>query len=331
MTTRLLTSTRRALSAAAAIAACLLSPGAAQAQPGAKQLTIVVPFPAGAGPDLAARVLGEKLAVRLSRAVVVENRPGVGGLVGAGAVAKAAPDGSTLLLAPNTLAISPHVLPKGAGGGIDVQKDLSPVIAVATTPMLIVANPTLGATTIEQLVALAKAKPDLAFGSAGNGSPMHFAGEMFASAAGLKMTHVPYRGVAPSVTAAIGGEIKLLFVALGGAAQHLESGRLLAIAVAERARTPLLPNVPTLTERGIKGVEVNAWYGVFTTAATPGATIAALNEAFNEAVRQPDVRKRLGDAGLELRGGSAQELAELMRQDDQRYGRIARELKITAD
>ena len=331
MTTRLLTSTRRALSAAAAIAACLLSPGAAQAQPGAKQLTIVVPFPAGAGPDLAARVLGEKLAVRLSRAVVVENRPGLGGLVGAGAVAKAAPDGSTLLLAPNTLAISPHVLPKGAGGGIDVQKDLSPVIAVATTPMLIVANPTLGATTIEQLVALAKAKPDLAFGSAGNGSPMHFAGEMFASAAGLKMTHVPYRGVAPSVTAAIGGEIKLLFVALGGAAQHLESGRLLAIAVAERARTPLLPNVPTLTERGIKGVEVNAWYGVFTTAATPGATIAALNEAFNEAVHQPDVRKRLGDAGLELRGGSAQELAELMRQDDRRYGRIARELKITAD
>ncbi len=331
MTTRRLTMFRRACVSAVAIAACVLPLGAAQAQPAGKQITIVVPFPAGAGPDLAARVLGEKLAVRLARAVVVENRPGVGGLVGAGAVAKAAPDGSTLLLAPNTLAISPHVLPKGAGGGIDVQKDLAPVIAVATTPMLIVANPTLGATTIEQLVALAKAKPELAFGSAGNGSPMHFAGEMFASAAGLKMTHVPYRGVAPSVTAAIGGEVKLLFVALGGAAQHLESGRLLAIAVAERARTPLLPNVPTLTERGIKGVEVNAWYGVFTAAATPAVTIAALNEAFNEAVRQSDVRKRLSDAGLELRGGSAQELAALMRQDDQRYGRIARELKITAD
>ena len=265
--------------------------------------------------------------------MVVENRPGVGGLVGAGAVAKATPDGSTLLLAPNTLAISPHVLPKGAGGGIDVQKDLAPVIAVATTPMLIVANPTLGTTTIEQLIALAKAKPDLAFGSAGNGSPMHFAGEMFASAVGLKLMHVPYRGVAPSVTAAIGGEVKLLFVALGGAAQHLESGRLLAlaVAVAERVRTPLLPNVPTLTERGVKGVEVNAWYGVFTAAATPGATIATLNEAFNEAVRQPDMRKRLSDAGIELRGGTPQELAELMRQDDQRYARIARELTITAD
>ena len=331
MTTRHPTPLRSALFGALAITACMLPHGALQAQPAGKQLTIVVPFPAGAGPDLAARVLGEKLAVRLARPVVVENRPGVGGLLGAGAVAKAAPDGSTLLLAPNTLAISPHVLPKGAGGGIDVQKDLAPVIAVATTPMLIVANPTLSATTIEQLVALAKAKPELAFGSAGNGSPMHFAGEMFASAAGLKMTHVPYRGVAPSVTAAIGGEVKLLFVALGGAAQHLESGRLLALAVAERARTPLLPNVPTLTERGIKGVEVNAWYGVFTAAATPAATITALNEAFNEAVRQPDVRKRLTDAGLELRGGSAQELADLMRQDDQRYGRIARELKITAD
>ena len=325
------TTPRRVLAGALAIAAFILPHGISQAQPGAKQLTIVVPFPAGAGPDLAARVLGEKLAVRLARAVVVENRPGVGGLLGAGAVAKAAPDGSTLLLAPNTLAISPHVLPKGAGGGIDVQKDLAPIIAVATTPMLIVANPTLGATTIEQLITLAKAKPDLAFGSAGNGSPMHFAGEMFASAAGLKMTHVPYRGVAPSVTAAIGGEVKLLFVALGGAAQHLESGRLLALAVAERVRTPLLPNVPTLTERGIKGVEVNAWYGVFTAAATPAATIAALNEAFKAAVRQSDVRKRLTDAGLELRGGTAPELAELMRQDDQRYGRIARDLKITAD
>ncbi len=331
MTTRRPTSLRSALFGALAIAACMLPHGAAHAQPAGKQLTIVVPFPAGAGPDLAARVLGEKLAVRLARAVVVENRPGVGGLLGAGAVAKAAPDGSTLLLAPNTLAISPHVLPKGAGGGIDVQKDLAPIVAVATTPMLIVANPTLGATTIEQLVALAKAKPELAFGSAGNGSPMHFAGEMFASAAGLKMTHVPYRGVAPSVTAAIGGEVKLLFVALGGAAQHLESGRLLALAVAERARTPLVPNVPTLTERGIKGVEVNAWYGVFSAAATPAAAIAALNEAFNEAVRQSDARKRLSDSGIELRGGTPQELAALMREDDQRYGRIARELKITAD
>lgn len=316
------------------LAATLLASASlcAFAQPAGKQITIVVPFPAGAGPDIAARVIGEKLAARTSRAVIVENRPGVGGLVGAAAVAKATADGSTLLLAPNTLAISPHVLPKGSGGGIDVQKDLAPVIMPATTPMLIVANPSLGVTTVEQLVALARSsRPELAYGTAGNGSPMHFAAAMFSEAIGAKMTHVPYRGVAPSVVATIGGEVRLLFVALGGVAQHLNSGKLLAVAVAERARSGMLPNVPTLTERGVKGVEVNAWYGVFSAAGTPAPTIASLNEAINEVLKMADVRERLNGAGLELRGGSPQELAEVMRQDDQRYGRIARDLKITAD
>jgi tripartite-type tricarboxylate transporter receptor subunit TctC len=321
---------RLAVLLAASIVA--LAPTFATAQPAGKQITIVVPFPPGAGPDIAARVMGEKLATRLARAVVVENRPGVGGLVGAGAVAKATPDGSTLLLSPNTLVISPHVLPKGAGGGLDVMKDLLPVVMPATTPMLMIANPALGAATVEQVVALAKSsKPELAWGSAGNGSPMHFAGAMFGEAIGAKLSHVPYRGSAPLVTATIGGEIKLGFVGLGGVSQHLAAGKLVAIAVAEKARTPLLPNVPTFTERGVKGVEVNAWYGIFAAAGTPPATVASLNEAFNEVLKLPDLRERLGNAGLEMRGGKPQDLGEVMRADDARYGRIARELKISAD
>ncbi len=303
----------------------------AQAQTSGRTLTIVVPFPAGAGPDLAARTLGEKLAARTGQPVIVENKPGVGGLVGAAAVARASADGNTLLLAPNTLAISPHVLPKGAGGGIDVVKDLAPIITVATTPILIAANPQVGIQNVEQLLAAIKKQPELAYGTAGNGSPMHFAGVMLNRAAGVKLLHVPYRGVAPSVVAAMGGEVPLLFVALGGVSGQLKAGKLVPVAVAEKSRSKLLPNVPTLAEGGIKGVEVNAWYGLFAPAGTPAAAIARLNQEVNEILRMPEVRERLEAAGLELVGGTAEALAATVGADYERYGRIARELQIRAD
>jgi tripartite-type tricarboxylate transporter receptor subunit TctC len=303
----------------------------AHAQTAGKPVTIVVPFPPGAGPDLAARVIGEKLAARIGSPVIVDNKPGAGTLIGAGAVAKAAPDGQTWLLVTNTLVISPHILPKGAGGGIDVQKDLQPVLALATTPMLVVANPALGASNVEQLLTLAKKSPELTFGSAGNGSPMHFAGEMFAAAAGVKLNHVPYRGVAPLVTAGLGGEVKLLFVGLGGVAQHLKSGKLVALAVAEKARTPQLPEVPTLAERGVKGVELNAWYGLFAPAGTPAPVVQRMAAEVAEVLKMADVRARLEGAGLEIAVEPAAALATMVKGDGERYGRIARQYQITAD
>ena len=303
---------------------------AAQTFP-SKPITIVVPFPPGGGPDLAARVLAEKLAPKFGQPVVVDNRPGAGALLGASAVARSAADGHTLLLTPNTMAISPHVLPAGAGGGVDVHKDLVPVISPATTPMVLVANPSLGVTNLKAAMDAARKSPGLPYGSPGNGSPMHFAGEMLKSAAKVDLMHVPYRGVGPSITAALSGEVKLLFTGLGGAVPHIKGGKLVPLALTEKKRSPLLPDVPTATEQGVSGVEVNAWYGVFAPTGTPAPVIARLNQAFNEALQLPDVREKLAGAGLDVLGGTPQVLADFMKADNERYGKLAKELNIKAD
>ena len=314
----------------AALAAALPFAALAQTFPG-KPITIVVPFPPGGGPDLAARVLAEKLAPKLGQAVVVDNRPGAGALLGAGMVARSAADGHTILLTPNTMVISPHVLPAGAGSGLDVHKDLVPVISPATTPMVLVANPQLGVTTLKAALEAAKKSPGLPYGSPGNGSPMHFAGEMLKSAAKVDLMHVPYRGVGPSITAALSGEVKLLFTGLGGAVPHIKGGKLVPLALTEKKRSPLLPDVPTAAEQGVAGVEVNAWYGVFAPTGTPAAVVARLNKEFNDALQLPDVREKLAGAGLDILGGSPQVLADFMKADNERYGKLAKELNIKAD
>lgn len=314
-----------------ALAGALPLQATAQAAFPARQVTLVVPFPAGGGPDLAARIIGEKLAPRLGQPVVVDNKPGAGALVGASFVAKATPDGHTLLLTPNTMIISPHVLPPGAGGGVDVMKDLAPVIAPATTPLVLVANPSLGATNLKAAIEAARKSPGLPYGSAGNGSPMHFAGEMLKKSTKADLMHVPYKGVAPSITAALAGEVKLLYVGLGGAVPHIKSGKLVPLAVTESRRSELLPEVPTATEQGVPGVEVNAWYGVFAPAATPAATIARINREINEVIKMPEVRDKLMAAGIEVAGGTPQVLEGFMKADNQRYGTLARELNIKAD
>ncbi len=317
------------LLAGAALAA-LAGPAAAQAFP-SKVVTLVVPFPAGGGPDVAARVLADKLAPKLGQPVVVENKPGAGALLGASFVARAPADGHTLLFTPNTMVISPHVLSPGAGSGVDVHKDLVPVIAPATTPLALLANPSLGVKNLKELVEAAKKSPGIPYGSAGNGSPMHFAGEMLKKSAKVDLLHVPYRGVAPSVTAALSGEVKLLYVALGGALQHIRSGKLVPLALTEKSRSHMLPDLPTATEQGFPGVELAAWYGVFAPAGTPAAAIARINQEMNDALKLPDVREKFTGAGLETLGGTPQVLADFMKADNERYGSLARELNIKAD
>jgi tripartite-type tricarboxylate transporter receptor subunit TctC len=326
-----LLSRRLALAWLAALPAATLAQAPAPATFPSRQVTLVVPFPAGGGPDLAARIIGEKLAPRLGQPVVVDNKPGAGALVGASFVAKAPADGHTLLLTPNTMVISPHVLAPGAGGGVDVHKDLVPVIAPATTPLVLVAHPSLGATKLQAALEAARKSPGLPYGSAGNGSPMHFAGEMFKRSTKLDLMHVPYRGVAPSITAALGGEVKLLYVGLGGAVPHIKSGKLVPLAVTEAKRSELLPEVPTATEQGVGGVEVNAWYGVFAPAATPTAVVLRINREINEVIKMPEVRDKLMGAGIEVLGGTPQVLADFMKADNQRYGTLAKELAIKAD
>jgi tripartite-type tricarboxylate transporter receptor subunit TctC len=228
------------------------------------------------------------------------------------------------------MAISPHVLAPGAGGGIDVNRDLLPVIAPATTPLVLVASPSLGVSNLKGLLEQAR-KGGLAYGSPGNGSPMHFAGEMFKRSAAVDLLHVPYRGVAPSLNAALAGEVKLLYTGVGGALQHIKAGKLVPLALTEKARSALLPDVPTATEQGVANVEVNAWYGVFAPAATPAAVVQRINQEINAVIRLPDVRERFLGAGIEPLGGTAQVLADFMKADTQRYGQLARELGIKAD
>ena len=303
----------------------------AQSYP-ARQVSIVVPFPPGGGVDLAARVIGEKLAARLGQSFVVDNRPGVGGLAGASIVARAAPDGHTLLMAPNTIAISPHILVKGAAGGIDVLKDLVPIIQPAYVPMVLVVHPQLGVTTVAELIALAKRSPGLPYASAGNGSPMHFAGEMFKKAAGVDMLHVPYKGMQASITDTLGGQVKVLFVSLGSAVIPLiKANKLVPLAVTEARRTQFLPDLPTLTELGIPGVEVDAWYGLLAPRGTPAAVIARLNQEINAILEMPEVREKLNAGGIELRGGTAEAFGVAIRDDYARYGRIAQEIGIKSD
>jgi len=256
----------------------------------------------------------------------------VGGLAGASAVAKAPADGYTMLVAPNTIAISPHLLPKGAGGGVDVMKDLVPVIMPASTPMILVVNPSLGVKSVPELVALAKKEPGIAFATAGNGSPMQIAGELFKKAAGIDLLHVPYKGVGPSLNDTLSGQVKVLFVSLaGGVSQHIKSGKLVPIAVTEKRRTPLLPDVPTMAELGYKGVEVDAWYGVLVPTGTPAEAIALLNREINAVIQLPDVRERLAGVGIDVRGGTAEAFGAEMRDDNARYGRIIQEFGIKAD
>jgi tripartite-type tricarboxylate transporter receptor subunit TctC len=303
----------------------------AQAWP-ARNVSLVVPFPPGGGPDLFARIAAEKLPSRLGQVFIVENRPGVGGLAGASAVAKSNPDGHTLLIAPNTIAIAPHVLPKGAAGGVDVMKDLVPIIMPASTPMMLVVNPQLGVKSVQELVALARRKPGLPFASAGNGSPMHIAGELFQKAAGIDLQHVPFTGVAPSVTATLGGQVNVLFVAMGGGiAQHIRSGKLRVLAVTEKRRTQQMPDVATMAELGYKGVETDAWYGILAPAGTQAAVVSRINQEMNALLAMPDVRERLLSAGIDPRGGTPEAFAAEMRDDYARYGRIVREFHIKAD
>ena len=297
-----------------------------------RPVTIVVPFPPGGGPDFFARLLAERLPARIGQPILVENRPGVGGLAGASVVAKSAPDGHTFLICPNTLAIAPHLLGKGAGGGIDVLTDLVPIIQPAATPMMLVVNQESGIKSVAELVALAKQKPGLPYASAGNGSPMHIAGELFKQAAGIDLLHVPFKGVAPSVTETLSGRVSVLFVAMGGGvAQHLRSSKLAVIAITERRRTKLLPDIPTMAELGYPSVATDAWYGIFGPTGTPAEVVARMNREVNALIALPEVRERMNTAGLDVRGGTADAFAAELRDDHARYGRIVREFGIKAD
>ena len=294
-----------------------------------KPITIIVPFPAGAGPDVMARLLAERLGPVLKETIVVENRPGASGMVGATVVARAPADGHTLLLTPNTLFIAPHLVAAGAKPPVDVIGDFAPVIMPSQTTMLMVANPKLGVKTAKEFADLAKKKP-LNYASSGNGSVLHIAGELFANAAGVKITHVPYRGIAPAVTDVIAGHVEVTFSGLAPVRQHINSGALVALAVVEPKRSAAMPQLSTAIEQGLKDVAVEGWYAVLAPKGTPQPVIDRLNKEINTILAMPDLKQKVEQTGEVVLGGTPADLAKRVKADYDRYGEIVRRLKITA-
>jgi len=322
----------RRLALAAAVSAAALSlagPAAAQAPWPSKPITLVVAYPAGGDTDAMARLYAEKLSTRLGQPVVVDNKPGASGIIGNSYVAKAAADGYTLLLTPSTFSIATLVIKTGPANAYDVQNDFTPIVLTGTQPLFLVSGAG-GAKDLKELIANAKAKP-LSYASPGSGSPMHILGELFNKSAGVKLSHVPYKGVAPAVNDVLGGHVPLTYITWGPVAPHIAQGKMTALAVADSARSPLAPNVPTLAELGVKNVEVNAWQGLMGPKGLPADIVAKLNGHMNEILKMPDVAEKMKVFGALPAGGEPARLAKVNADDHARFGKIIKDFGIQAD
>jgi tripartite-type tricarboxylate transporter receptor subunit TctC len=307
---------------------CAFSATAAEPYP-SQPIKWVVPFPPGGAMDTMARTLGERLSASMKQPVVIENRAGAGGAIGSGMVAKAAPDGRTMMIVSIGHAVNPSIYPKLP---YDATKDFEPVSLVGIVPNLLVAHPSVKANNVKELIALAKAQPGkLTYASAGNGTTVHLAAELFNSMAGVDIMHVPYKGSAPAVTDLMGGQVDIMFDSLSSAKPYVESGRLKALAVTTSKRSSVFPNVPTIAESGLPGYELSGWYAVFVPAKTPRPIVDRLNAELVKALKQPDVRARFAQIGAEPVGSSPQELANTLKTETVRWARVVRERNIKAD
>ncbi len=317
--------------AAAAVPILLAhAPAAAQDTFPTRQLRMIVPFSVGGTSDVLGRLIGQALGDALGHQVVIENRPGANGNIGADLVAKAAPDGYTLLLvADGTMVINPSMYPNLP---FDPVRDFAPVARVALVPLIIVANPKFAATSPAELVALGKSSPtELFFASAGPGSTGHLAGELLKSRTGMKMTHVAYKGGGQAVTDVVAGQIPLLVTALATAGQFIKDGRLKAVAMTSGKRVAGAPDVPTLAESGAPGTEgfdVASWYGIVAPAGTPEPVVRRLNAELVKILGSAEIRARLQVLGAEPIGDSPQEFAGVIRDDLARWAKIVKDAGI---
>ncbi len=301
--------------------ACVLSSANAQQFP-ARPVKIVVGFTPGGGVDINARLLASKLGDILGQPVIVENKPGAGTNIAADFVAKSAPDGYTLFFNSPAVAINMSLY---KNPGYDALKDFAPVSVFSDSTNILVVPASLPVKTVKDLIALAKEKPGaLNFSSAGSGSTQHLAGELFKLRTGTQMVHVPYRGSAPSIAALLAAEVQLSFVNPLAIGSHVKSGRLRALAVAGAKRAALLPDVPTMKEAGVDGVEVPLWFGLLAPAATPREAIATLAAGVQRAAKDPDMRKRLEEQGGEPVGSTPEEFAALLREEVAKWAEVVK-------
>jgi tripartite-type tricarboxylate transporter receptor subunit TctC len=311
---------------AALVAMLAALPGAAAANEFAGQITrVVVPFAAGGGTDVIARTLAQEMARELGGTVIVENKPGAGTVIGTDFVAKAPPDGRTLVMATFAHAVNPSLRGKLP---FDADKDFAPVSLVARSFNIVVVNPNAGIASIADLIRMAKQKPDaLNFGTFGPGTSAHLAGELFKSLAGVKMTAVHYRGAAPAITDLLGGSIQVMFTTAASVTSLVKDGRLKALAVTSAARASTLPDVPAVAE-AVPGYAAESWYGLFAPAKTPASAIALLGAAVDKAIRAPAFDKLVTNEGLILVGGAPEQLGRYVQGEEARWRKVVQDAGI---
>ena len=302
----------------------------ALAQYPSKPIHLIVPFPPGGGNDTVARAIAQQISPELGQPVVIDNRPGAGGSVGAELAAKAAPDGYTLFLA----GVGSHVVNPNLHKKLpyDPLKDFAPITLIASAPSVLVVNPKVPAQNIAEFTAYARANPGkLNYASNGNGSAAQLAAAMYESMAGVKMVHVPYKGIAPAMTDLMGGEVQLMFGTVVALVPHIQSGKLRALAVTGKKRSSLLTEVPTLAESGLPDYQAGSWYGVEAPAGTPREIIDRLNGVMVKALKQPDVVKRLAAEGAEVIGSTPEEFGAHIKSELARVGAVVRAAGIRAE
>ena len=314
----------------AALALALAASGAAAQDWPSKPIRFIVPYPPGGGTDIIARIVQDKLSSALGQTIVIDNRGGAAGNIGTELAAKAAPDGYTFLFTLSSHTINPIVYGKL---NFDVEKDFAPVSLVASLPQIITAHPGTPFSDLAGMVAYAKANPGrINYASAGNGSPSHLAGELMKLKTGIEMTHVPYKGGGPAATAALGGEVQVMFISIPAALQHVKAGKLKALAVTTLKRTPSAPEIPTVAEAlNLPDYEVDSWFALFAPAKTPPAIVARLQAEVAKVVALPDIKEKLllqGTAGV---GSTSAELDKVVRDELVKWAAVAKSANIKVD
>jgi tripartite-type tricarboxylate transporter receptor subunit TctC len=313
-------------------AAVGLAPGLASAQaPDAwpnKPVRLILPFPPGGPTDILGRMIADRLTASFGQPVVIENRGGAGGNVGAEAAAKSVPDGYTFLLVSNPIVISPSLYSKL---NYDPQKDFAPVSLLATVPNVMVTYPSLGVSTLQEFIALAKSKPGMNFGSGGAGTSNHAAGELFNIVAGVKLVHVPYKGVNLAMNDVLAGRIQLVVIGVPAAGPHIKAGRLRALAVIAPQRLPALPDVPTVAEAGLSNFEVTTFYGMLAPTGTPGAIVRRLNAELVRIMHSPELKDRLAAMATDPATDTPEEFAEFLKRETAKWAEVVRKADLRVD
>ncbi|MGZ5177217.1 MAG: tripartite tricarboxylate transporter substrate binding protein [Burkholderiales bacterium] len=294
-----------------------------------KPVRMIVPYSPGGNADIQARYIAERLTDALGKQVVVDNRAGANGIIGAELAVRSPPDGYTLLLVANTFTVNPGLYPNIP---YDTVKDLQPITLVGDTPLLFVANTAVAASSVKEVLALAKSRPgQLNYGSSGNGSPSHLAGALLEVMTGIKLVHVPYKGMAASNVAVMSGEIQLGFPSMTSVLPHVKSGKLKAFAITVKSRSALAPDIPTMAEAGVPGYEASIWNGLLAPAGTPRPIVNRLNEAVAQILKSPQAKERYANVGAEIRYDSPEEFQALIRSDVAKWAKVIRARGIRVD